>query len=366
MDIKAYPRTIVFLSWLLTIIFVSSWRFVIKEFVELYLGKDFFQSRFVIIGTGENASEVANEALRDVGVNHKLLGFVITNKSSPLHVPKSSLLGDIDKMASIIKYYRPDEVVIAESKLDKNSLTKLIDLLSRKKIAIKSVSSAYETVIQNMVLYGRGPTPFMGSTVFKKTFSWYWSFKRILDILFSLILLIITLPICLVICVLIKITSPGPVLYLQKRTGLNGKPFIIFKFRTMYIGAEKKGHPHWTRESDARVTLLGRFLRRFRLDELPQLVNVLRNEMSLIGPRPERPYFTSRLIKKIPFYVERLHVKPGISGWAQVGFRYGATEKDAECKLIYDLYYIQNISLSFDFLIALKTLKTVITGSGAQ
>ena len=134
----------------------------------------------------------------------------------------------------------------------------------------------------------------------------------------------------------------------------------------MRADAEKRGRPRWAREKDKRVTPVGRLLRRFRIDELPQLVNVLRNEMSIIGPRPERPYFVSRLMKKMPFYAERLRVKPSITGWAQVNFKYASTEEETKEKLLYDLFYIQNRSFSLDFLIALKTLHVLIAGRGAQ
>jgi lipopolysaccharide/colanic/teichoic acid biosynthesis glycosyltransferase len=134
----------------------------------------------------------------------------------------------------------------------------------------------------------------------------------------------------------------------------------------MQMDAEHGRKPRWAKKNDERITAVGKALRHFRIDELPQLFNILKNEMSLVGPRPERPYFTSRLIRKIPFYAERLQVKPGITGWAQVNFRYAATEEDSEKKLVYDLFYIQNMSFSLDFLIALKTLKVVFTGRGAH
>ncbi|MCM8761566.1 MAG: sugar transferase [Candidatus Omnitrophica bacterium] len=186
------------------------------------------------------------------------------------------------------------------------------------------------------------------------------------DIILSLFLLIITIPLMIAAALLIKITSPaGPVLYLQKRTGLNGRPFIMYKLRTMQPNAEKK-RPRWAKAGDLRVLPVGRILRRFRIDELPQLFNVLKGDMSLIGPRPERPFFTSKLMRSIPFYARRLQIKPGLTGWAQVNYQYTDTEKGAREKLLYDLFYIQNASLALDFLIALKTFRVVLTGRGAH
>lgn len=140
----------------------------------------------------------------------------------------------------------------------------------------------------------------------------------------------------------------------------------MYKFRTMYVGAEKTGRAIWAKRSDQRITPLGKLFRPYRIDELPQLINVLKNDMSLIGPRPERRSFVNKLIKRIPFYAERLQAKPGISGWAQVNFGYAASEEETEKKLLYDLFYIQNISFTLDLLIFLKTLKVVLTGSGGR
>ncbi len=162
----------------------------------------------------------------------------------------------------------------------------------------------------------------------------------------------------------IKIDSPGPFLFKQIRVGKNGKDFLAMKFRTMRQDAEKNG-PQWALKDDPRVTRIGKFLRKFRIDEIPQLINVLKGEMSLIGPRPERPEFVSQLKKQIPFYEERLLVKPGLTGWAQVmGPAYGGSEKESLEKLQYDLFYIKNRSLGLDLSIALKTIKTILSRQG--
>lgn len=189
-------------------------------------------------------------------------------------------------------------------------------------------------------------------------------FKRITDILFSLTLLIITLPIILIVILLIKLDSKGPILFSQERVGQNRKPYMIHKFRSMVTNAEKASGPVWAQSNDDRITRIGRFIRKWRIDEIPQLWNVLMGQMSFVGPRPERAFFIQQLEKKIPYYGERFSVKPGITGWAQVSYGYGASVEDAIEKLNYDLFYIKNMSIFMDIMIVFKTVKTVFFGKG--
>ena len=190
--------------------------------------------------------------------------------------------------------------------------------------------------------------------------------KRSCDICVSLALLLLTLPLMLVTALLIRIDSPGPVLYRQQRVGMHGKPFTLLKFRSMTIDAEEGGNPRWASQQDPRITRVGSFIRPMRIDELPQLLNVLRGEMSMIGPRPERPHFVEQLAKIIPFYRERSYVKPGITGWAQVNYPYGASVEDARQKLAYDLYYVKNRGFLLDLLILLATIRVILFREGAR
>ncbi len=164
----------------------------------------------------------------------------------------------------------------------------------------------------------------------------------------------------------IKLDSAGPTLYSQERVGENGRVFKIYKFRSMRTDAESAGKPVWARDRDHRITRIGRFIRKTRLDELPQLWNVMRGDMSFVGPRPERPFFVDQLARQIPFYLQRHAVKPGITGWAQVKYRYGSTVEDAMEKLRYDLYYIKHLSIVFDLTIVLDTVKVILFGKGAK
>ena len=190
--------------------------------------------------------------------------------------------------------------------------------------------------------------------------------KRAFDIVVGLALCVLTLPLMLVTALLIKLDSPGPVFYRQERTGLGGESFVLFKFRSMTADAEARGQPQWARQGDPRVTRVGAFIRASRIDELPQLLNVLRGEMSMIGPRPERPLFVSHLAEVIPLYNDRLIVKPGLTGWAQVNFPYGASVEDAREKLAYDLYYVKHRGLLLDLLILLSTIRVILFREGAR
>jgi exopolysaccharide biosynthesis polyprenyl glycosylphosphotransferase len=190
--------------------------------------------------------------------------------------------------------------------------------------------------------------------------------KRALDLAFSLIGLVISLPVMALVAIAVKLDSPGPVIFRQQRVGLGGKGFEVLKFRSMRVDAEEANGAQWASKNDPRATRVGAFLRKFRLDELPQFVNVIRGEMSFVGPRPERPVFVEQLRKEISYYDERHSVRPGLTGWAQVQYPYGATVQDAYRKLEYDLFYLKNMSIFFDCAIILETIRTVFTGRGAR
>jgi sugar transferase (PEP-CTERM system associated) len=190
--------------------------------------------------------------------------------------------------------------------------------------------------------------------------------KRSFDVAVSSIFLLFTLPFTLIACIAIKLESPGPILYQQERVGLHGKSFMVMKLRSMRQDAETGGSPQWAQVHDPRVTRVGAFIRLTRIDELPQLVNVLRGDMSFVGPRPERPFFVEQLSRDIPFYPERHCVKPGITGWAQVNYPYGASLEDSRQKLSFDLYYVKNHSLFLDFIIMLSTVRVILMQQGAR
>jgi len=195
---------------------------------------------------------------------------------------------------------------------------------------------------------------------------WSMHAKRFLDIGVSGLALVVLSPVLLGAALAIRLDSPGGVFYRQTRTGLNGAPYDIVKFRSMRSDAEVGGNPQWAQQNDSRVTRVGRFLRQTRIDELPQILNILRGEMSLVGPRPERPFFVEKLEESLPFYAERHRVKPGLTGWAQIKYRYGATEEDAAEKLRYDLYYVKNFNVLLDIFIMMRTVRVVLWPDGVH
>jgi exopolysaccharide biosynthesis polyprenyl glycosylphosphotransferase len=190
--------------------------------------------------------------------------------------------------------------------------------------------------------------------------------KRALDLACSIVGLVLSSPAMLLIGIAIRLDSKGPAIYRQTRVGLRGRPFEVLKFRSMRTDAEAENGAQWAQDEDPRVTRVGRFLRRYRLDELPQFVNVIRGEMSFVGPRPERPVFVEQLRQKISYYDERHSVRPGLTGWAQVSYHYGASFEDTARKLEYDLFYLKNMSVLFDCAIILKTIRIVLTGFGGR
>ena len=195
---------------------------------------------------------------------------------------------------------------------------------------------------------------------------WQAQIKRLFDVTLSLLMLPLFFIMWAIVKITMKVVDPGPALYTQERIGLNGKPFIMIKFRSMYTDAETRGGPQWATDNDPRITSLGRFMRKSRIDEIPQVINVLRGDMSFVGPRPERQHFIELLSKEIPWYMKRLKMKPGVTGWAQVKHKYDETIDDVKTKVMYDLYYFENMSLVLDMKIILQTIVVVFTGKGAK
>jgi len=244
-------------------------------------------------------------------------------------------------------------------------MDRLLDIRLDSGVTFDHLASVYEEYTGKIAVENLRPSWLIFSEGFRKT-RLLATTKRMLDVAFSAAGLVVGAPIMLLVAVAVRTTSPGPVLYHQRRVGRHGREFIAHKFRTMRDDAESATGPVWSMANDTRVTPVGGFLRRTRLDEMPQLWNVLLGDMSFVGPRPERPEFVRQLSERIPYYGQRHVIKPGLTGWAQVRYTYGASVEDAIEKLQYDLYYIKNLSIALDFVIVLETIKTVVTRKGAR
>lgn len=232
-------------------------------------------------------------------------------------------------------------------------------------IPIEDCHTFYERLMSKIFITDLRPSWLLLSNGFQRT-AWIMFTKRAMDIVVSSLGMLLAAPVALITAIAIKLDDAGPVLYCQERVGADEVPFVLYKFRSMQSDAEEGTGPQWAAKGDPRVTRVGRIMRKLRMDEIPQLINVLKGEMSLVGPRPERPFFVSQLKQQIPYYELRFTVKPGITGWAQISYQYGDSEDDATEKLQFDLYYTKHMSPTFDLQILFETVKVVLLGRGAQ
>ena len=325
------------------------------------------RERLLLVGTGQAAVDLARELFdRRYELGVEIVGFVDPDPArvgAPVINP--GVIGVIEDIPEIVRARAVDRVVVSLADArGKLPMDKLLDM-RLDGVAFDHLPSLYEKYTGKIAVENLRPSWLIFSDGFRKSRLLTLS-KRTLDVAASLIGMILAAPAMALVAVAVRLTSPGPVLYHQTRVGLNGHLFTVHKFRTMRLDAEAATGPVWaSKAGDPRVTPIGRFLRRTRLDELPQLWNVLIGEMSFVGPRPERPEFVGELTKQIPYYRQRHFVRPGITGWAQVRYTYGASVEDALQKLQYDLYYIKNFSIPLDLFIILQTVKTVLLRSGA-
>ena len=306
-----------------------------------------------------------SESLRAADPHAHIVGFLPGPNEVDPQVPAHELLG-AESLTDAAMRLGVDEIVVALSERRGGSMP-LHQLLDCKLYGIRVVDLA--TYFEKTLAQIKISHVHAGWLIFGDGFNQgvlRSAVKRAFDLVSSLVLLVATAPIMVVTALLIKLESPGGIFYTQERVGLNGATFKVIKFRSMRNDAEKDGRPQWATKNDARVTRVGNFIRKVRIDELPQLINVLRGEMSMVGPRPERPFFVDELVAQIPYYAVRHSVKPGVTGWAQVRYEYGSTIEDSLEKLQYDLYYVKNHTLFLDLLIMLETVAVVLTGRGAR
>lgn len=355
-------RGLLTLSFLISLILTGLARVAFFRII----GHKALKRRVLVLGSGSRAAGIDGlQSKLGSNAGFDLVGFVLCGDEHPGR-DKSKLLGDCTALRELVERHRVDEIVVGvrdrrnghlpmskllECKLQGISIVDLPTFFERETgyVQLNSLSAGW-------MIFAEG----FSRTGFRKLL------KRAFDISVSSAMLVATLPVVLLAALAIWCESGRPILYRQTRVGESGKPFEILKFRSMHIDAEKDGVARWARKDDDRITRVGKFVRFSRIDELPQLINVLRGDMSFVGPRPERPPFVHELSRKVPFYGSRHSVRPGITGWAQVQYPYGASVDDAVQKLQFDLYYVKNHSLFLDLVILFQTAQVVLFGKGAR
>ena len=349
----------------IVIIFIVSWRF----FYTLVLDRGIFNEKIILLGSGELADNIQKEIkdTKDCGYTISVLvqeggeDFNIAEKISPAIICRDNY-EDLCKTAQDLGIQK----IVVALKERRNSLPVKELLKCRVEgIEVLEGNSFYEMLTGKLIVKTINPGWLIFSEGFQKTLTRRF-FKRTIDLILSLFLLVVFSPLIALIALLIKLDSPGPVIFSQERVGRKGRIYRVHKFRSMVKDAEKISGPVWAQDDDKRITRVGKIIRKLRFDEIPQLWNVLKGDMSFVGPRPERQGFVEKLEKRIPYFNERASVKPGITGWAQVCYGYGASVEDAMEKLNYDLFYIKNMSILMDLLIVLRTIKIVLFRKGSR
>jgi len=321
--------------------------------------------RMLIVGTGAAGIQLTRDILSRPELRVRILGFLDeTGENIGKSLVNPGIIGAAADLESIVQAQGITRVVISLSERRGNMPVRQLLHLKFAGVRVEEAHTVLERMTGRIVLEHLSPSWLILSEGFRKSHLQIWV-KRALDILVSLFALMLCLPLFAVVAVAIMLESGSPILFRQERTGLRGRPFNILKFRSMFNDAEKEG-PRWAATSDSRITRVGRWIRKYRIDELPQVINVLRGQMSIIGPRPERPHFVAMLEEQIPFYSLRHSVRPGITGWAQVRYQYGASVEETRTKLEYDFFYIKHLSIMLDFAVLFETLKVVISGRGAK
>lgn len=315
----------------------------------------------IIVGSGKKAIQTYQEINSEkISQGFKIVGFI--DLPNGIRVDQSLILGNIDDIPDVVAKYGIEEVILAIDNESPQTLTNALNMLVPLNVNIKAIPSMYDILLGKVKL-----NRIIGTTLVNVSFdpmpAWQANIKEMLDYFIAIAGLVLSAPVVLILVAIIKATSKGPVIYKQERIGKHGKPFLIFKFRSMYVDAEENG-PALSNQSDPRVTPVGRFMRKTRLDEIPNFINVLKGEMSIVGPRPERQYYIDQIVKVAPHYLHLQKVKPGITSWGQVKYGYAENIDQMVERLKYDLLYLENMSLYVDFKIMIYTILTIFKGKG--
>jgi len=353
-------------KWMLATLLALAGLLLIRHAIVLPLAAALLPHRVLVLGTGPEARlvEASLGAANSPGM--RLVGFYALERVQESVVSPARVVARGASLDETVRLLDVDEVIVAVRQ-QRGGVLPLRELLDCRLSGVQVTDLAryfervhgqvpIESLKVSWLIYGHGFRQDIVRTLVKRCF----------DLVASALLLVVALPLIAVVALLIECEGGGPVIYRQERVGYRGRTFTVFKLRSMSLDAEKDGKPAWASADDTRITRVGKFIRRARIDELPQLLNILKGEMSFVGPRPERPEFVAMLTDQIPFYAVRHSVKPGLTGWAQVRYSYGATVEQSIRKLEYDLYYVKNHTLLLDLVILLETVRVVLLGEGAR
>lgn len=356
-----YPRLMMVYVWVLTILFTSLGR-AIQSRVQLSLqARNWGEERVLIVGTGEVGRMVMQKIKRTPGLGYRVIGFV-DDETKVRAVQDCPVLGNTDEIPDLIQSQKINEVIIAMPEASHQDILKIASKCDRGRVTIKVFPDVFQILATEVSIGDLGGLPLLTMRDVALR-GWRLTVKRVIDMVGSAITLVILSPIMMLLAVLIKLDSEGPVFYTQERMGLDGKRFMMLKFRSMRANAEEETGPVWATADDSRRTRLGTYIRRFSIDEFPQFINVLIGDMSLVGPRPERPIFVEQFKQSIPRYMDRHREKAGITGWAQINGLRGDTSIIERTK--YDLWYIENWSVALDLRIIIRTVLNIFIDRNA-
>ena len=357
-------RVFILMYWIIFFCLVGTGRLVIRGIQRRLLIQGIGRRNALIVGYNDKSKEIHESILKHRALGLDIVAYVGVRDSELNKSYKGiGVIDTVRNLEKVVDLYQIKNVIISLSRHQEDVILEVISKCEGKNIEIKMAPDLYDIISGQAKVAQLYSFPLI-DVMPELMPEWEKKLKRVMDIVLSFLLIIVTLPITLISALLIRIQSKGPIFYKQQRMGLNGKIFKIYKFRSMIQDAEKHTGPVWSTKDDPRITPVGSFIRKARIDEIPQVINILKGDMSFVGPRPERPFFVEKLSEEIPLYRRRLKVRPGVTGWAQVKHKYDETIEDVKVKLRYDLFYIENMSLRMDFKIIFRTVFVVLFGKG--